>query len=589
MTSIEPVNNVEADIMAVEPGSPRDWELYELRERIAELELSIEDEGWIRLSGDGSEDFTRQGLANIVKQTRLYYLKNPLVNRAVEVSANYVFAQGVNIKAKDQRVQEVVDTFWDDPKNQMELTTDEALAQKEIDLQSHGNLFFAFFANPSNGRVRVRAIPFAQIQDIYFNPEDGKEPWYYKRVWRERRLDADRRDPTDLERSAWYPDFRFAPENAPARLAMDEVIETPIMHIHVGGFSDMRFGVPETYQAIDWAKSYKNFLTDWAGLTHALTKFAWKVNVKGGQDKVTALAEDFARAPASAEQPQSNRRTGGAGWVQNDAVDLSAMPKAGATMSAEDGRRLLLMVAAAVGLPETFFGDVSVGTLATATSLDRPTELRFKRRQSLWKGVITAILSFVVDKAIEAPNNDLPGDFQPPAEDDGQDLGRWALAPPDEPEPGQPLPEEGDRTIDVTFPPILERDVAAAVTAIVSAVTLNGSPVNDTIITPEQASRLILEAAGIDDVDDWLKDIFPVDDQGKPILRADQQRREELQAKADLTKLQLAGRVPQQDPNADPNAPPKPFQGAQNAREAVEEAVRLLLQHVETKMAALGE
>lgn len=565
-------------------GGLEGWVAF-LQERIADLELAQEDQDWISLTGQGEDDFTRQGLGRIAARSRVMALKDPVIVRGVEIQVNYVWGQGVNIAAVDARVQDLVTQFWDDPKNQPALTSGQSLAGAEQTLMVHGNIFLALFVNPSNGRVRVRQVPFAQVQEIYFNPEDGQEPWYYRRVWTETRYEPGRADPLPNPREAWYPDWRFAPENPPARIAMSEVVDTPMIHIRVGGFQDMRFGVPPVYPALDWAKAYKDFLTDWATLTKALSKFAWKATVKGGQDKVNALAATLGRVPTNPDEPNTNRKTAGGIWTQNEQVDLAAMPKTGANVSSDDGRRLLLQVAAAFGVPETFFGDADVGNHATAKTLDRPTELRFRRRQQHWADIIGDLLQYAVDRSLEAPNGPLPGKFEPPADDDPMDIGRWVLDPP-EPGPGQEPLEEGDRTIDISFPPILEPDVAGQVNAVVDAITLKGSQLNDTLITPEQASRLILEAMGVDNVDEWIAEIFPLDEQGRPKLRDDQVRREEMQAKADATKLAVAGRMApegEEGPPGGPGGPPGAREQA-TAAEAFHEAVRELVTYVETKL-----
>jgi hypothetical protein len=44
-----------------------------------------------------------------------------------------------------------------------------------------------------------------------------------------------------------------------------------------------------------------------------------------------------------------------------------------------------------VGVPETFLADVSTGNLATATTLDRPTELVFMEKQEAWREDLTII------------------------------------------------------------------------------------------------------------------------------------------------------------------------------------------------------
>jgi hypothetical protein len=168
----------------------------------------------------------------------------------------------------------------------------------------------------------------------------------------------------------------------------------------------------------------------------------------------------------------------------------------------EDGRRLLLMVAAAVGLPESFFGDVSVGNLATAKSLDRPTELRFINRQTLWGDIHRAILGFAIMQAVKA--GVLKGKII--IEDDGTP--RVELYPnPDETNPdkvGMPR----DATVTVDFPSILEHDTPALVTSIVSAATMNGQP-QAGVIQAKTVSKLLLQALNVDDVDSLLDELYP--------------------------------------------------------------------------------
>jgi hypothetical protein len=153
----------------------------------------------------------------------------------------------------------------------------------------------------------------------------------------------------------------------------------------VGGLSEMQFGIPETYQALDWARAYKEFLEDWATIVKSLSRFAWKMTVPQGSDGV-AVAQSVLGSTVSLESGENNPAPpAGSAFVESGEFNLQAMPKTGATIQADDGRRLLLMALAAFGIPETFTGDVSVGTLATAESLDRPTELKFRDRQTLWQ------------------------------------------------------------------------------------------------------------------------------------------------------------------------------------------------------------
>src|SRR5215471_914576 len=65
-----------------------------IRESIAELELVLEDVGWLRMSGTGDREFSVAGLRRLRRYARLSYLKNPLIRHGVEVQTHYVWGQG---------------------------------------------------------------------------------------------------------------------------------------------------------------------------------------------------------------------------------------------------------------------------------------------------------------------------------------------------------------------------------------------------------------------------------------------------------------------------------------------------------------
>lgn len=440
-----------------------------LNERLAELELAQEDEGWMRLSGDSDREFSREGLARIMAQSRLFYLKSPVINRSVNVQAYYVFAQGINIQAADEAVNEVVQAFLDDPANDVELTSHQARMLKEIDLQVLGNIFFVFFINKADGTVRLRSIPPEEVQDIITNPEDAKEPWYYKRVWQERGVDGVARS-----RTAYYPDWR-APSGATPP-AGAEVREEPVYHVKVGALSDMRFGLPETYQSLDWAKAYKAFLEDRATIARALSRFAWRVTAPGGAKGIATAKTKLATTVGATGETNPPPVTGAAFVRSQGGADLDPIKTTGATINPEEGRRFLLMAAMGFGLPETFYGDVSVGTLATAKAMDRPTQLKFLDRRTLWADIHLQIVQFVIDWAIRARR----------------------------------LLVGVDRHVDISFPDLLEEDVTARVSAVIDAATLKGQTPAGTM-DDRTLVRLLLQALGVDQIDELLDVVAPQD------------------------------------------------------------------------------
>ena len=468
----------------------------ELEERLAALEMALETDGWRTLAGGSEQEFSRQGLRTIAELARLNYLKNPIVQRAVDVKRYYVWGQGWTVKAGDADVQAAIDAFLNDTKNDDALTGHEARMQMEIELQCDGNLFLCLFVNQLTGRVRVRNLPFAEVDDILYNPDDAKEPWYYRRVWVETRTDMQSGLAVSERRSAYYPDWRFSPVARPATIGGAPVQwDTPVYHVKVGGFSNWRFGVPEIYDLLDWARAYKDFLEDWASIVRAYRRFAFQLSTPGSKSAVAAAKARLSTGIASEGNPAP---IAGSTFVAGEGYNLQPVRTSGATVSAEDGRRLLLMVAAGSGLPETFFGDASIGTLATAKSLDRPTELLMMDRQQLWRDVFANLFEYVLRWAVKAPQGAL------------RSLGRVSRYVEDE-QYEEHLTWNADIEGEVTieFPSLLQHDVSAQVAAIVQAATLGQAGTPAGTIDMPTLSRMLLVSLGAPDAEQIVAALFP--------------------------------------------------------------------------------
>lgn len=464
-----------------------------LQERIAELELALDDVGYERI-GDSNFDkqFTKASIDKIAAMARVYWLKNPLIKRAVATQANYVFGQGVDVVAADEDVQTVVDAFMEDSKNRAELTGEQAMLTKETELQVTSNLFFTFFTDPLNGATRVRTIPLSEITRIIYNPDDSKEPWYYYRQWQQPKEAGSQKYEMH---QAMYPDINYMPKGGlPKHFNGIEVMAlNPVYHVKTNCLSDMEYGVSEIYAAIDWAKAYKDFLEDWYTIVKSLSKFAWKATSKSGATGMTQAKQVLEGAINGGSNPMNSDLPGQAAqvWMSSDNFDLAPMPKSGATVAVDDGRRALLMVCAATGIYEHYFGDPSTGNLATAKAMEQPMLLMFQERQELWTDVFNTILGYVINQSALKPGGKLRGVMS--FNDYGEsyvDMG------------------DTDRSVDVKFPPILQEDVNERIDAIVKSVTLSGQTPANTIDL-KTATTQMLTALGEDT--DIVDKLFPED------------------------------------------------------------------------------
>ncbi len=370
------------------------------KERLWELELALEDRGWVREVTLANLEFSRLGVQQLTRITRIYAIKNPLIKRGAEICSLYVFARGLEIRSEDNTANDVIQTFLDANKKELSHI---GLAAKEQSIQTDGSLYFALPAGP-DGQVKVTMIDPLEVMDVITDPDDSSVPRYFLRQWS--RLEAEV-SAAPQQMTVWYPAMDYEPDVKLPEIQGKKVNwDMPVLRVKVGCPANWRWGIPPLYASIDWSRAYKDFLEDWSTVQRTLSRFALMVETKGGAGAIAAynalLNTTF--ADNSGTQIETNPPpVTGAAHISGPGNKIAPFKSAGSTDSPEQSRRLLLMVAAAQGMPETFYGDASTGSLATAASLDRPTELKFREIQNRWIDALTQLLTYVLRVSSKTP------------------------------------------------------------------------------------------------------------------------------------------------------------------------------------------
>lgn len=461
----------EAELRSYAAAS--DASLSHFQERMGELELALDDKEWTRISLETEREFSREGQNTINKLSRYFFLKNPLIKRAVLTQSNYVFGKGIDVMAADGESEEatIINDFMEDPENRRELTSHESMMMKENELQLFGNIFFFLYTNPVTKNVTIRSIPYDEITDIIMHPDDAKRPLYYKREWQAQTMNLDTGIYETQKKTEYFLDWRVSRNSLYGRrssIGRDPVRKNAVIyHVATNQLSDMKFGVSEMYAALDWARAYKEFLENWATITKAHARFAWQLSPAGG--KKGAQQAQHKMNQMSGGQGGANERVTASTFVAGNGTKMEPMKTAGAQPSAEDGQQMIHMVSAATGIFYHYLvGDPSTGNLATAKSMERPMELQFTNRQKLWRDVFKNIIYFAIQQK----------------------------------RPGS------DAETDVTFPNLLEHSTKDMIEAIVSASTLNGSTAAGTIPL-RKVTELLLKELGEENIEDSLNEWFP--------------------------------------------------------------------------------
>lgn len=463
--------------------------------------------------------YSRWGIQQQILICRLYYLKNPVVRRLVDVCAAYVFARGMDVTTEDDDANDIIKDFL---KRNQRVFGHCALEESERTKDRDGNLFWCFFTDSVNtGEVNVRTIDAVEIQDIWTDPEDCSVEQYYKRSWTKLVYDASTGATTTQPQTAWYPALYFDPPVKPSVIGEYPVNwETPVYHRHVGGVGKWPFGVPRIAPMIPWSKEVKDFLTTCAGVRHSLASITRHAKTKGGQPAISGMKQQLGTTagPGARGWDSNPISLDGSVFISGPGTEIETLKVQGATFDPEDVRQYKLMCCMVKGVPETFLGDVSTGNLATATTLDRPTETVMLSLQEEWSEDVSTMIGYALEANDKAPGGKLRESRQKKgmlagktkfveAEKTIDRFGRkvYKVREADDPVPDDTI------EIRVDFPSIREGDAAAMVSAIAQGLTLGNKGGQIVGMDEREGVRLIMQVLGVENYDEIIEEMYPTE------------------------------------------------------------------------------
>lgn len=359
----------------------------------------------------------------LVERARIVWRKDAMAGAAIDLRNEFVFGSGMHKpKAVDELVQEVIDEFWTDPDNEEILTTLDAQLALGVDLELQCNIFMLVFDQGDDGKVKlgilehdsverpIRDENFRQRILYYLAYElEGEYGWDFTR-------DEPAITPNAKKRPRYYEHWRnvdIANDQAekngdpPPKAPPDEKMgDGKVFHLRLNRGTEMAFGHPRLDRLIRWYSAYNRFLEDRLDVMHAKAAFIMQRQVKGSPsqlDKIASRSLSVLGELGSNAQHQKLGPEGAANILNsNEAVDYKEMSlDTGASSAEADGRMIRSPISAANQFPPTYFGDMSSGTLATATSLELPVLKGVEMIQEFWERLVRFSVDRAVERAVE--------------------------------------------------------------------------------------------------------------------------------------------------------------------------------------------
>lgn len=333
-----------------------------------------EDYFWRRLSDNWyQKDVVPSTYLEIHNQVFEAWNANPMANYIIELGVNFVLGDGIHVRAGNKKVQKVIDAFWNDPDNHMNLRIYD-LCQE---LSLYGEIFVRFFVNEFNGDVKIVTIDPSMIDQIESDPENiEREIRVHRRpIGPSATIPGQPALPTPLEQTNFDGIWLTVPDQ--------------VLHFCVNKVSNAKRGKSDLATLLPWLRRYKDWLIDRVRINKYKTAFLWDISIKGADRRtIENKMQEYAIPPEPGSITVHNEQE----------VWQAVQPKIDAGDVAEDGRAIKLMVAMGAGIPEHYLADGTNANRATASEMALPTIKKFKRRQDYFGYILTRILDRVIEE-----------------------------------------------------------------------------------------------------------------------------------------------------------------------------------------------
>lgn len=367
--------------------------------------------------GGNEQDMQAVQRRKLVQQARVAWQQDPQLGAAVDLMNDFALGRGVPApKARDPKVQEVIEEAWNDPDNQLILTSYPAQMALGTDLSLQSNLFVLLFTG-QDGRVKLGMLDHDSVENVVRDPENRRKVLYYVSRRKHIKWDYENDIPAydkDLdrlrgERILYYQHWSNDPTRG-QRPPAAKVGKGRVYHVAVNRTGEMAFGHPTMHRVLRWANAFNSLMEARVDAAKAAAAFVMKRKVKGTPNQVRKLAtqvlskrgelgrsvdtagEDYLIGPRSASIITENEQ------VEHESFKLDS-GSAGANI---DGQMIRSQISAATHFPQHYLGDIGSANLATATSMELPVLKAVESRQEVFEQLFRWFIERVIEEAVKA-------------------------------------------------------------------------------------------------------------------------------------------------------------------------------------------
>lgn len=406
--------------------------------------IDPDEANWRPLTSDSSRDLPLLTQERMLRIAHWLWEQNPLANRIIELPLAYLLCEGVKLSVSDPANQKVLDRFWKDPINDMDLK----LSKKVRELAMFGEQCYPTYVNDIDGMVRIGYLDPLLISEVVKDPDNTEQPIGII---------------TKRNTKGRFYRFRViinGPESVFSAMTQEvrrKFTDGEAFYFKVNDLSAGSRGRSDLLSVADWLDVYDQFLFGEGERYKHLRAFVWDLELKNASPE---KVEERAR---KVQMPKS-----GGVYVHNEAEKLEPKtPELQAQDTTMGARLLRNHILGGRTIPEHWYGGGGDINRATAAEMGDPAYKVLAMRQRDVKHMLESIARYVLYKN---------------ATTDGvQEAIDWSKA---------------EWTPTAIFPELISADIANIATALQQLIAGCALAITNKMLTMKTAVQLIASVAG---------------------------------------------------------------------------------------------
>lgn len=334
--------------------------------------------GWRKLTGAPTRELPMMDHSRALEVSYWLWKTNPLGRWIIEVVTAFVAAKGFPCTCKNDKVKQVIEDFWFDPVNRMDIHWENFIRELGI----YGEQCWPIFTAEQTGRIRLGYVDPAYISQVWPDPENVKI-----KVGIEVSSHDGGAAPKRYKIALNEEDENFLSDSA--KQLRESFDDGECFYFTVNSLTNEMRGTSDLFTVADHLDGYEQFLYDTSEKHARFNSFFYDITVEG------------ADAPELEKQRETYTppKNGGA-FIHNDKVSAEAVSPEMKSEDAAAGARLHRNhILGSAGLPEHWFGGGGDVNRATAAEMDTPARKLIESRQDKAKNMLEIMIDLIICRA----------------------------------------------------------------------------------------------------------------------------------------------------------------------------------------------